>query len=217
MRYLIFSDSHLSKKFDQKKFNFLQKIISSADRVIINGDFWEGYNCTFSQFISSPWNKLFPLLKNKKAVYLYGNHDKRIYANKNTSLFSDIQTMKYELKSGDKTFYIEHGDRLMPLLDAYLRRYPIYLNNFMDRLESLMFRIFGKIHLYLLFRLLNQRIKQLIRGKYRDNEYLVCGHTNFAEIDLKRNFINSGFIKHGIGQYLMIEDGKVSAYEELYG
>lgn len=216
MRYLVFSDSHLSNKFEQNKFNFLKKITSSADRVIINGDFWEGYNCTFNQFINSSWKKLFPLLKKKKTVYLYGNHDKKKFSNKNTLLFSDIQTMKYKLQSGDKTFYIEHGDRLMPLLDAPFQKYPVYLNNFMDAVEGLMFRIFGKIHLFIFCRLLNKKIKKLIFGKFTNNEYLVCGHTNFAEIDLKNNFINSGFIKHGIGQYLIIEDGKISLHEERY-
>jgi len=216
MKTLIFSDSHLSKKFEQSKFDLLKKIISSADRVIINGDFWEGYNCTFKQFINSPWNKLFPLLKKRKTVYIYGNHDKKKYSNINVKLFSEVQVQKYKFRSGDKTFYLEHGDRLVPLWDDYLPRYPKLLNNFMDKIEWLMFKVFGKIHLYVFFRLLNKRAKKLVRGKYKRNEYLVCGHTNFAEIDLKRNFINSGFIKHGIGQYLIVEDGEITAHEERY-
>jgi hypothetical protein len=56
----------------------------------------------------------------------------------------------------------------------------------------------------------------MIAGQFKANEYFVCGHTNFAEIDLKRNFINSGFVKHGIGRYLIINEGKVSLHEERY-
>ncbi len=216
MKYLIFSDSHLSVKFDRKKFNFLTKIISSADRVIINGDFWEGYNCTFNQFINSPWKQLFPLLKKKYTVYVYGNHDKREFADKNVKLFSSLQTKKYNLKLGNKTFFFEHGDRLMPLLDSKFNHFPKLLNQFLDMIEGSVLRLFGNLHLYYFFHPLNERIKEMIAGRFKTNEYFVCGHTNFAEIDLKRHFINSGFIKHGIGRYLIINERKISLHEERY-
>ncbi len=66
---LIFSDTHLTTKYDRKKFELLSKLIGSSDRVIINGDFYEGYVINFGQFIASPWRNLFPLLKEKKAIY----------------------------------------------------------------------------------------------------------------------------------------------------
>jgi len=62
MNILVFSDTHLYLPFDQKKFNFLKKIISESGQVIINGDFFDGYMNKFDEFCKSSWNKLFPLL-----------------------------------------------------------------------------------------------------------------------------------------------------------
>ena len=39
MKILVISDLHLTTRFDQKKCEFLEKLISRADKVIINGDF----------------------------------------------------------------------------------------------------------------------------------------------------------------------------------
>src|SRR3990170_7877882 len=104
MKILVFSDSHLTDKFEEKKFDFLKKIIRQSDLVIINGDFWDGYLTTFSRFISSDWNKLFPLLKSKKTIYIYGNHDRESYIDRNAKLFSDLQTHSYRLKLNGKSF-----------------------------------------------------------------------------------------------------------------
>ncbi|MBI4226199.1 metallophosphoesterase family protein, partial [Candidatus Roizmanbacteria bacterium] len=122
MKILIFSDSHLTENFEEKKFNFLKKIIQQSDSVIINGDFWDGYRTTFDRFISSDWNKLFPLLKSKKTVYIHGNHDRETYIDQNASLFSDLQTHTYRLQLNGKVFIIEHGHRFYPLFDEILPR-----------------------------------------------------------------------------------------------
>ncbi len=87
MKTIVLSDTHLYEEFDEKKFNFLKRIISKVDRVIINGDFWDSYICSFSDFINSPWKKLFPLLKTKKTVYIYGNHDKKSLTDKKNITF----------------------------------------------------------------------------------------------------------------------------------
>jgi predicted MPP superfamily phosphohydrolase len=116
MKILVFSDTHLTHVFEEKKYVFLKKVIESADQVIINGDFWDGYLTSFDAFISSRWNNLFPLLKQKKAVYIFGNHDKACFSDKRTSFFSDIQTKKYSFVDG-MTFYFEHGNTLLPSID----------------------------------------------------------------------------------------------------
>ena len=67
---LVISDLHLTTASDPKKFRFLKKLISSFDRVIINGDLWCVYTDTFDQFINSDWQRLFPLLKSKKQFIL---------------------------------------------------------------------------------------------------------------------------------------------------
>jgi predicted phosphodiesterase len=52
-KVLIFSDTHLTCKFDKLRFLALKKIIEEADIVIINGDFWEYISCPFEKFINS--------------------------------------------------------------------------------------------------------------------------------------------------------------------
>jgi hypothetical protein len=59
MQTLIFSDTLLHQKFDQKKYNFLLKIIKAADQVIINGDFWDSDLSSFDKFVKSRWKQLF--------------------------------------------------------------------------------------------------------------------------------------------------------------
>jgi predicted MPP superfamily phosphohydrolase len=88
MQTLIFSDTHLTKGFNRKKYEFLREIIEPVDRVIINGDFWDGYLTSFDKFVNSEWQKLFPLLKEKQTIYLYGNHDKTKWCDSRVNLFS---------------------------------------------------------------------------------------------------------------------------------
>ncbi len=77
MKTIIFSDAHLTNRFDEPTYRFLENMILSADKIIINGDFWDGEVVSFNQFINSKWQKLFPLLLERKAVYIYGNHDRQ--------------------------------------------------------------------------------------------------------------------------------------------
>lgn len=216
MKYLIFSDSHLSDVFDEKKFKFLKKIINSCDKVIINGDFWEGYDFSFDDFIKSKWNKLFKLLKSKNSIYLYGNHDKKVYSNNKNKEFSIKQLQKYTLKSGGKSFYIEHGDRIVPLWDKYFKRMPRFINKILYFIEKAAFLFLGTNGVGILYKKFNDDMKNRVSKKLNKNELLVCGHSHFMEIDEKNHFINSGIIKHGIGQYITIEDGKITLHNETY-
>lgn len=217
MRTLVISDTHLDSAFDTKKFNFLKKIIKKADRVIINGDFWEGYKITFDTFVNSPWKKLFPLLKEKKAIYLYGNHDKESYVDKRVNLFSVKQAKRYRFTSGKNTFFLEHGDRLAPLWDKFFRRMPFFILIPLDNLERFLVQIFGKAFLRFFYGRFNKKIKEKIEDYIGKNEFFIFGHIPVQEIDRKNHFINGGFIKYGIGQYLFIEEGRVTLKEEWYG
>ena len=216
MKYLIFSDSHLSDAYDEKKFKFLKKIINSCDKVVINGDFWEGYDFSIDAFIKSKWNKLFKLLKSKNTIYLYGNHDKKVYSNNKIREFSIKQLQKYTLKSGGKTFCLEHGDRIVPLWDKYFKRMPRFINKFLYYVEKTAFLVLGTDGVGILYKKFNEDMKNRISKKLNKNEFLVCGHSHFMELDEKNHFINSGFIKHGFGQYITIDDGKVELYNEKY-
>ncbi len=216
MKILVFSDSHLSRHFDKKKFRFLKRIISSVDRCIINGDFWEGYGWAFDEFIRSPWKKLFPLLKKKKTIYVFGNHDKKTFSDRRVSLFSIKQTGRYKLRLGTKTFYFEHGDRIVPFYDKIFDRMPHLIAALFERLEELSVKLTGMKAIQVVYGHFNEKIKKEVASRLKKNEYLVCGHISVAQMDLQNHYINSGWIKHGIGQYVMIEDGEPTLHEERY-
>jgi predicted phosphodiesterase len=212
MKYLIFSDTHLTPKFDAKKFGALKKAIDQADRVFINGDFWEGFVCTFDEFVASHWSKtLFPLLKKKKTIYMYGNHDKESWANSKVSLFSDKQYKQYNFKSGKYTYHIEHGDLILVLPDL-----PWFFRVPLERVENFIFKVLGKFFIRLAYTQFNDHIKKKMVGKYKENEFLITGHSHFAEINLEKRYLNSGFNNYGISQVLYIEDGKATAVENRY-
>lgn len=216
MKYLIFSDSHLSDSFDNNKFKFLKNIINNSDRVIINGDFWEGYDFTIEEFINSKWNNLFKLLIAKKAIYLYGNHDKKEYSNDKAHAFSVKQTKKYTLKLGKYTFYLEHGDRIVPEWDKYFKRMPRFINKILYYVEKTLVTLFEMRVVGILYKRFNEKMIEKVAKKLKENEFLVCGHSHFMEFDKKNHFINSGIIKHGIGQYITIENGKITLHNETY-
>ncbi len=218
MKYLIFSDTHLTAKFDKKKYTFLKKIISEADRVIINGDFWDGYEIYFNQFISSPWKKLFPLLKKKQAVYLYGNHDKKSLNDKRVSLFSTKQALYHLLKSSNRSFWIEHGNKYFPDWEEKVQiKQPNYvINRLYNITEKILFTIFGTKIQTVFFHQFNKTIEQAIQKTIPKRYIFICGHTHAQELDLKNHFINTGIIRHGLAQYLLIENGKLELKSERY-
>ena len=218
MDILVFSDSHLSLPFEEKKYKFLENIISQADQVIINGDFWDGYLVSYKQFIESPWRHLFPLLKQKQAIYIFGNHDKKTFADKTMYLFSAAQTLRYELKIKEITYIFEHGHRLAPLGDKGLLlppNKPVKMVKYTDKIEKLFIRRTGSKYQKLL-KINNRRIKKKLKKELKPNEYYVCGHTHSAEVDYKNRFINTGVIKHGLAQYMWFKNNTLYVKQEKY-
>ncbi len=219
MNTLVISDTHLGTRFEEKKFNVLKSLISHADQVVLNGDFWEGYFITFQEFVDSKWKHLFPLLKKKKTVYLHGNHDReQMTDNKLAKLFSEIKSKRFELKIGKKTFVFEHGNRLMPFRDELNNKVPFRsrIVHFVDTVEKLLVKSFGPHH-QKLFRHLNKGIKDQLKRELKRDEIYVCGHTHCAEVDEKNQFINTGIFRHGLGQYLLVNEKRFEAKEIFYG
>src|SRR3989339_340208 len=148
MKILVFSDTHLYLPFDQKKFDFLKKIISESDQVIINGDFFDSYINTFDEFIKSPWKQLFPLLKKKEAVYLFGNHDLKKVSDNRVGLFSVSQKNRHQIIINNKKFLIEHGHLTRPTLDTRFhfswefKHYGMLAGHI---IRNLFVKIFGKL------------------------------------------------------------------------
>lgn len=224
MKILIFSDTHFHRNLEPKKLKFLKKIVESVDKVIIAGDFWEARLMNFDEFIESPWKELFPFLKKKGAVYVYGNHDRKHLSDKNTSLFSDLQTEQYKFKWRNKTIVVEHGNRFAEKLNKitstnfgrFLITNKITIKLIHTLVEKMMVRTFGNFFLQKAYGRFNREIKKGIKNEFKSEEIYICGHTHLADFDLKNNYVNTGIIRHGLAQYIIIDQEKITPYEVWY-
>ncbi len=211
MSTLVFSDTHFTKKFDQKLFNKLSGLIKSADQVIIDGDFWEGLTISFDEFLKTRWNQLFPLLKAKKAVYIYGNHDNFQLSDKRISEFCDQMVDHYVLKKPNQTYYFTHGHNfLMPVqpekdFDPMRRTklwYQIFIR-FSDKIQDLAFRIMGA-------NIFPEKFNNMTLEQRKSiapiNNLLVCGHSHKPQYNPELNFMDIGFFNYGWANYMLIDD-----------
>jgi len=221
MKILVFSDTHLYLPFDQKKFNFLKKIINSADQVIINGDFFDDYMISFEDFINSPWNQLFPILKEKKAIYIFGNHDQEKFSDKRFNMFSIKQAIKYRVKINNKTFVFVHGQQFRKTADLFIKELFKPLVSLVIRIAHYkrqnLVNIFGRNFLKFRFAYRNVATKRKAIKTIKNNEFIIVGHNHWAEIDEKNHFACCGAILYGYAQYLTIDSSaKITLHEEWY-
>lgn len=219
MKIIIFSDTHLTNHFSQKKFKFLQKIITQADQVIINGDFWDGYQISFETFILSKWKRLFPILKKKKAIYIYGNHDRKEFSDKRVALFSQYQKNNYKFKSGKMSIYLEHGHNVIKTPDEHLYKNHMSLVALLSSVVAILERITvffsdEKVFTFLAPHI-NKTAKKILKKNLK-KYWSIIGHTHMAEFDKKSLFVNSGFIRHGLGQYVKLENETIELVQDKY-
>lgn len=216
---IIVSDLHLTPKFDQKKFNYLQNLFQSADKLIINGDFWSYYYCDFVDFLESEWQKLFPIMLEKACVYVHGNHDRKEWCNENTRLFSVETHERYSFKQNGITFNVQHGhliskmsvknDSLIKTIKKYhLDKYNYAIHNMI--INELGNKIYSKIGLPL-----NKWYKKYLKKYIPRDEFLICGHSHSPEESLQKRYLNTGFINYGYSSYLQI-NGHISLVKENY-
>lgn len=216
---VIISDLHLTEEFDKRKFDYLESVFNGADRVIINGDFWDRYFVEFDEFVKSEWRKLFPLLKAKKAIYLFGNHDRKNWCDERVKLFSAVASGKVNLSINGKRFHVQHGNRVVPAPDD---RFSWLNEKKLGRtLVALCIRLFVRRLLststgewYL--KRINKKMKKWWESQSLEKEILVCGHSHWAEFNLNARYLNSGFVNYGYGQYLKISKDKLELVEERY-
>jgi UDP-2,3-diacylglucosamine pyrophosphatase LpxH len=227
MKTLIISDLHLTKQFDKNKFDFLKKIVLDSDKVIIAGDFWDSFKCSYKKFIDSRWNELFPFLKEKDCVYLYGNHDPKNKSDDRLNRFSNIQKYSYSFKSGSRNFIVCHGNKLS--LDGqkkiknktisrsweFAKLIFLILYIILERLyleKAIIY--FSKGNFYKLVKFQNKRMK--FNSKRPESKFLICGHSHIPELDLENMYVNTGFINFGLAHYVIVEKGKIKLVRERY-
>lgn len=215
MRILVFSDTHLTHRFQPKKYAFLVKIIRSCDQVIVNGDFWDSYFTSFDRFVTSNWKKLFPLLLSKNTIYLYGNHDPQTKSDSRVLLFSKTQRQDIDLSIDGNKYHIEHGNRILISTKSF-DRMPILLKKVWIYIISTVEYLLSHFIPFI-----SDPLKKIgnINGIHRKNKetFLICGHSHAAQIHTKSKYINSGYVKYGVGSYIIIENGRLSLHKEVYG
>jgi predicted phosphodiesterase len=225
MKTVILSDTHLTFFFDKGKYQVMEEAISNADRVIINGDFWDGHLVKFNTFVRSRWNKIFPVLSERETIYLYGNHDEERFIDERYKLFASDLRRDYQFESGGRTFHVEHGHELYPLSpimklnlpDPVLR--PIFqfgwLSSQIESAGAIMMKwdIYDKA-IESKINKINTHVKSNI--EIESDMIHVIGHSHIPEIDLDKNFANSGFMKGGLASYISIEDGDVELIQKTY-
>jgi predicted phosphodiesterase len=211
MKVLIISDLHLTKTVNLKKLKFLKELFGSVDKVIINGDFWDSLFLEFDDFINSEWKELFPILKKKKTIYLYGNHDRKEACDSRVFLFSVRQANQLRWSIKDRTLLIKHGHDFDLLFTRIVRKLKIshlFLRAY-HYFEDLAVKVFGPSFISWCHKYYNKEIKDIIKNKLGDNEILICGHTHSVDFDLANKYINIGFTNYGVAQYLLIEDNNL--------
>ncbi|MBU0975371.1 MAG: metallophosphoesterase family protein [Patescibacteria group bacterium] len=205
MKTVIFSDTHLTPQFDLLKFKVLRSIIQDADRVIINGDFWDGFFCSFGDFIESKWKYLFPLLKSKNTLYIGGNHDDENYVDDRHTLFSNSAVKSYILNTPDKQLVITHGHKIV----RSMKSSPLAM------LGNAFAEVIGP-NFYKVSTLSNVKFRNFAQREMSSDRILVTGHSHLFEFRPEDNFINTGYIDFGWAQYLIVEDEKIVYVNEKY-
>jgi len=220
MKILVISDTHLSK-FDQSKFEFLKKIVSNSDRVIINGDFIEGWLISGSGFVNSGWSQLFPLLLEKETVYVRGNHEKSI-----TQDIADCFSVKfcetYEEYIGDQNFVFEHGHRILSENKSALIKLYDWIIGLNIKLVLWSLIKFEDVLCILFPSLTEQNFfgrkqNKILNNFYnKKNFFFISSHTHTPELDIESRFANTGRIRKGHASYILINDGDVKLSKRKY-
>lgn len=216
MKYLVISDTHLTHTFDERKFRFIADAVAQADRVVINGDFWESESTTFDQFVTSEWkDTLFPLLKKKNTVYLFGNHDPKEKADARMNLFSDTQTDMFEFTVGkgatEKSFRCEHGHKYVHLEGVpypFLTKHQSFIVS--SFIHNTMIGTFTPRIMNLVFSHLNKSMYDKTRSVVKKDQFFICGHTHTPEVSIQKRFINDGFVQAGWGHCVLIDENAIS-------
>lgn len=218
MKTLVFSDTHLTHKFDQKKFDFLHQIISDADKVIINGDFWDFWGTNFEKFFQSEWRHLFPLLKSKQTVYVCGNHDPLPTNRALLEQFCTQAVSEFLCRIGEFNYRFTHGhlltthhrSRLGNLYSRSIIKLEVIgfirpILYFFNSIGEYLFKLLGHQHLSkIAFIAHNNQIMKSLHQPHSD--WLCCGDSHVPEVDSSNHYLNSGCILKNHASYLIIPD-----------
>lgn len=219
---IVISDTHFTKLFQPKRYKKLVGLINNADQVVLNGDFWEGMAISFDDFMNSKWKQLFPLLKEKKAIYVYGNHDDPALSDDRVYEFCETAVEEYALKTPKRTYYFNHGQDFLTPRVKDRSQLEKKARKLITRLEIFIAGIIQGVGFALLGpNILPKKFNEMTifeREKIAPMEYLlVCGHSHKPQYQPNLNFIDIGFFNYGWANYMLIDDkGDFEFHSEKY-
>ena len=206
-----------------QKFLFLKKLIKDADRIIINGDFWEGFTMTLEDLLQSEWKQLLELLTTKDTIYIVGNHDAQARNMHKHFPKMKLVNEKFVFKEGGKRYIVQHGHQYNLTFQRYL---PLHLEDKPTSFawlvytyisfERFMIRRLGTWPLQTTYRIFNRELKKAIKKEAKKNDIFIFGHTHAPEMDMVNQFANSGIVRHGLGQYLELTEKGLLLKEVWY-
>lgn len=216
MTTVIISDTHLSNRVYRKKYYYLKSVIEQADRVVIAGDFWDGFLTNFDKFLNSKWRLLFPLLLERQAIYLYGNHDRAEWCDERVNLFSVDQGISTTIDIHNQRYLIAHGHTIFTSFeDKYPivnRSIPLRIGSSLDIIHKL---VWGKRFLNGDSNI-NNPMADWVDKNLPHPQILICGHSHYPEINTEKRFINTGFNGLGYGNYAIIDESGPRIVKDRY-
>lgn len=218
VRTLLFSDTHFSHIVDLKLLQYLKKRILSADRVIIVGDFWDVWHTSFDAFLASGWSEIFPLLKQRRTVYLWGNHDPKKYMDKRVKRFCSHIAREYIVKANGHRWIVTHGDIFTTTNEQLFRvthehEWAKSILRVWERIEYFVARKIGDRGLKMFDRKYDIAVRNAVK---KDGRRYITGHTHVFRTDPTKKFLNTGFCRHGLAQTIEIVNGKFIFRSERY-
>jgi predicted phosphodiesterase len=223
---IVISDTHITGLFNKNRYEYLENLISRCDRLILNGDLWSYYTMTFDEFLKSKWGGLFPLMKSKKCIYLYGNHDRKEWCDDRIFQFCDEAHNEYHFKEGGVDLLITHGHLIAndSITNETFIKYDRIFNKFNKLNQS--YRVYIILQRSLLFLMGESKYAQLYKKlnnphleyakKLPEGTILVAAHTHSPAFLPEKKYINVGFINFGLSFFLHIDNGKLSLESERY-
>lgn len=227
---LIVSDIHLGCKFNNKE-DFLTLLKSEKfDRLIINGDFIDGWRIsrTGPKYLDKTdlkiFKKILSIAKHKEVIIIKGNHDDFMDEFVDTSV-GNITIRDFFIENG---ILFVHGD----CFDAF----TVLGNGFLAKIGDVGYNILlrlnwiFKLKKYSLSKMIKEKVKKVASfiGKFeeaacimaheKDCHTVVCGHIHTPEdkkVFIKGTeirYLNSGDWQEG-HSYIIMEDNKLTLVE----
>jgi predicted phosphodiesterase len=208
MRTLIFSDTHLTDHFDQSQCDYIVKLVKSVDQVILNGDFWDGYLCSYEDFARA-WQPLLGVLAKTKTIYIPGNHDRYEWLSKQRIHFASLHNDEVTVKIGNLRYRIQHGNTIAPEFDDRHQA----LTQFFARFYWMIVWLRKHSLLGILMRKYDQRVSQDLektlidyaRAQSVQADLFVFGHTHLVANVPESQYLNPGISTPQMMRYLLID------------